>query len=270
LLIIFRGLWLLTVFVASPVFAMDDNGKPITIAVSSNFLPTMKQIVQLYEKTQHGQVALSAGSTGKHFAQISRGAPYDLFFAADKARPLALEQNGIAVAGSRFSYAIGSLVLWGEGLPSELLEKTGTGDTQALSISLATLTPKVLALPNAAIAPYGFAAQEVLDQIFSWGHWRDVKVVRGENVSQTLQFVRSGSADLGFVALSQIKHLLQTSTEERVGGYIVLPKKLYSPIVQQAVVIRASDKVSRFLDFFNSAKVQQMITHSGYEVPTHD
>ena len=220
------------------------------MAVASNFTHTLQILAHQFEvKTGH-QVSLIVGSTGQHYAQIKNGAPFDAFFAADIDRPALLEFEGLSLPGSRFTYATGKLVLWwpgGENLddPMDMLQQ---GDFQYLAVA------------NPRLAPYGKAAQEVLQAHDIW-NTLSKKMVRGENIGQAYQFVRSGNAAMGFVAYSQLK----SQAEEISGAYWVIPQSLYTPIEQQAVLLRDSASTRAFWDFVQSDTAQRVISDAGYQ-----
>ena len=170
----------------------------LKVAVASNFYPTMKVIAKLYElktagSSGHHKVILIPGSSGKHYAQIMNGAPFDIFFSADIERARLLEQEGIVVAGTRFTYALGKLILWSSidnyvDSKGEVLNKKDF---------------RYLAIANPKLAPYGKSAEEALRSLKLWTNLKE-RLVQGENIAQTFQFVSSGNAKLGFVAYSQI------------------------------------------------------------------
>ena len=166
--------------------ATDDM---LLVAVASNFLGTAQQLQQDYRDFSGQSFELSAASTGKLYTQILYGAPYDVFLAADVISPSQLEAEGLAVAGSRQTYAIGRLLLWSAD-PS-----LGANDCHA---ALLTLNFRHLAMANSNSAPYGLAARETLQRL---GLWRQVqsKLVTGENVAQAYQYIASGNAQLGFI-----------------------------------------------------------------------
>ncbi|MGD8571562.1 MAG: molybdate ABC transporter substrate-binding protein [Gammaproteobacteria bacterium] len=230
----------------------DSAADTIRIAVASNFAKTIKPIVTQFEKDTVHQVLVALGSTGKHYAQIQHGARFDIFLAADVRRPLLLEQSNKAVPGSRFTYAIGKLVLWSR--HPGLIEKD--------SAVLETNGFDRLAIANPKLAPYGKAARQVLQSL---GIWEKLKprTVRGENIGQTFQFVMTGNAQLGFVALSQVIAL--NSNESR--DYWVVDKTLYDPIDQQAVLLVDTPAARAFIDYLESAQARAMIVQSGYDVP---
>lgn len=230
----------------APAFAAE-----IRIAVASNFGPAMQVIARRFESRTGHEVILIFGSTGKQYAQIKHGAPFDAFFSADSQRPKQLEQDGVAVAGTRFTYAVGKLVLWSP--VSGYVDPSGdvlkTGDF------------KHLAIANPELAPYGIAAQQVLQ---SRGLWEPLasRLVRGESIAQAFQFVNSGNAELGFVAYAQIK-----KPGKLQGSYWDIPQSLYSPIEQQAVLLRDSEPARAFLQFIKSWEALKIIGVFGYQAP---
>ncbi len=228
----------------------------IRVAVASNFADTIREISGAYEEETGHRVLLSFGSTGKHYAQIRNGAPFDVFFAADVRRPELLEEEGVALPGTRFTYAIGRVVLWSP--VSDLVDPAGKvladGDFRYLSIA------------NPRLAPYGKAAEQIMKEQGVWGTLEG-RMVRGENIAQTYQFVRSGNAELGFVALSQIK----SPGASAEGSSWLPPQSLYDPIEQQAVLLREDAVARDFLDFTrNSERARKIIRSYGYELGDAD
>ena len=224
----------------------------IRIAVASNFGPAIEQLSNRFEQQTGHQVKISLGSTGKHYAQIKNGAPFDAFFAADSLRPELLEQQAIALPGSRFTYAQGKLVLWSP--------QQGLVDNEGLILRQGDFS--FVALANPRLAPYGKAAQQVLMQRGLWDSLSK-KMVRGENIGQAYQFVKTGNAQLGFVALSQI----QTTDGRLPGSYWIVPQQYYSPIYQQAVLLRESALAREFLAFIKTPEMRILIQDLGYETP---
>ena len=224
----------------------------IRVAVASNFANVIKILALRFEAASGHKVALIYGSTGKHYAQISNGAPFDAFFAADIKRPELLEKAGFALPGSRFTYARGKIVLWSPragsiGAPGEVLAKGAFTH---------------LAIANPGLAPYGKAAEEVLR---ARGLWDELKtrVVRGENIGQAFQFVNSGNAELGFVAYSQVRwpgHPVE-------GSWWEVPQALYTPVDQQAVLLKENEVARAFLSFVKSAESRALIRDFGYATP---
>jgi molybdate transport system substrate-binding protein len=223
----------------------------VRIAVASNFATLARQLATDFEADHPYRVVLSVGATGKHYAQIVNGAPFDVFLAADSARPERLEREGRSVPGSRFVYAVGELVAWAPRLPG-------------LEFPAALLDDSAdrIAIANPRLAPYGRAAQEVLQALGAWDALRP-KIVRGENVGQALQFVHSGNADVGLVAHAQLRALDGSAT----GSHWVVPRHLYSPIEQQAVLLRDHAAPRAFLAYLRSDEARALIRAGGYRTP---
>ncbi len=224
----------------------------IHVAAASNFQRTLKTLAPLFESRTGHHLVISWGATGRLYAQILNGAPHQVFLAADTARPARLERIGRAVSGTRFTYAEGRLMLCGN-IPSL--------HTKGLRV-LAEGKFNRLAMANPRLAPYGRAAREVLEHL---GLAQDLRfrIVRGENIGQTFHFVRSGAADLGLVALSQV---LALPADERP-SCIPVPKKLHAPILQQAVLLKDSPAARAFLAFLRSPEARKIIRHHGYRLP---
>ena len=231
-----------------PCYALADT---IRVAVASNFSEPIKAIATKYESRTGHRLLLVFGSTGKHYAQIKNGAPFDIFLAADRRRPQLLEQQEIAIKGSRFTYARGRLVLWSP--------RTNYVDAEGKVLESGEY--RHLAIANPKLAPYGKAAQEVLE---SRGLWKTSqrRLVRGESIGQTYQFVRSGNAELGFVAYSQIKRPNHSET----GSYWIIPQAFYEPIEQQAVLLKNNAVARDFMSFLQKQEVKKIITKFGYDV----
>jgi molybdate transport system substrate-binding protein len=246
-------LFIFQLFYSAQVFADE-----LRIAVASNFYPTLQEIVKsyvLYHNDSLGQkhnVVLIPGSSGRHFAQIMNGAPFDIFFSADDVRPLLLEQNGKAINKSRHTYAIGQLVLWS---PIDDLIDTKASILQSRDF-------RFIAMANPKIAPYGKATKETLTSMNLWEALEE-KLIRGENIAQTFQFVNSGNAKLGFISFSQIVN----SKYEISGSYWKAPKSLYEPIEQQVVLLNESFLAEDFLSYLFSAESQKIISRFGYDIP---
>lgn len=224
----------------------------IRIATASNFSLTLKAIIKLYEQQSSHNVVLISGSTGKLYAQIKNGAPFDAFLSADSKRAELLDNEGIAIKGSRFTYAIGKIILWSP-------KQNYINDKEEI---LRTDNFHYLAIANPKLAPYGKAAHEVLKH-FGLFNSLSSKIVRGENIGQTYQFVKSGNAELGFVALSQVKKPQQSIQ----GSFWIVPQSLYQPIKQQAVLLKDKKVVHQFLDFIKSQQSLDIIKSFGYAIP---
>ena len=228
----------------------------IKVAVASNFYPAMKEIALQYElkksqSSENHKIILISGSSGKHYAQIMNGAPFDVFFSADKVRPILLEKKGISETGSRFTYALGRLVLWSS--LDDFVEK----DERLYNNDL-----RFLAIANPKIAPYGVAAREALISINLWKDLQS-KLVRGENIAQTFQFVNSGNAKLGFISYSQLMN-----PNYSVGGsFWEVPQSMFKPIEQQAVLLKKSSLAKDFLSFIGSDESLNIISKYGYDLP---
>jgi molybdate transport system substrate-binding protein len=245
-----RGL-VLSVLLFVGVAAAAAESTSLHLAVASNFADAMRKLAAEYEATSGHQVVLSFGSTGKLYAQIVNGAPFDAFFAADVERPRLLEEAGLGLAGSRFTYAIGRVVLWSP--------EPGLVDDQGRVLRDDAF--RHLALANPELAPYGVAARAVLQQM---GVWEAVqgRLVMGQNIAQTYQFVDSGNAELGFVAYAQLRR-----GGERIAGSYWLPApSSYPAIEQQAVVLRAGEAVEAFMAFVRSPDAVRVMRDFGYEV----
>ena len=244
-------------FVCQFFITTNTVGNEIRIAVSSNFYPTMKAIVEQfelenYESSKINKIVLIPGSSGKHYAQIINGAPFDIFFSADQERPALLEEKGVVEYESRFTYALGKIVLW----------SPTNGFVDSEGQVLYDNNFRFLAIANPKIAPYGIATKETL---ISMGLWNNMskKVVRGENIAQAFQFIHSGNAKLGFVSLSQ----LMSPNFSLVGSFWEVPKSLYNPIEQQAVLLRDSLLGRNFMEFVQTAKALNIISKFGYDLP---
>jgi molybdate transport system substrate-binding protein len=225
----------------------------IRVAVASNFATASEAIARRFEEISDHQVTLVFGSTGKHYAQIVNGAPFEAFFAADDHRPELLESEGLVVRNSRFTYAVGRLVLWS--LEEDYVDSEGH--------VLESGGFRHLAIANPKLAPYGRAAQEVLQSLGLWERLQR-SLVRGENIGQTFQFVRSGNAEIGFVALSQLK---SPKENLEIGSKWVAPETLHSPIYQQAVLLKDTVAARAFLAFVRSDEARSIIRRFGYETP---
>ena len=224
----------------------------LTIAVASNFTRAAKQLVAEFEQYSEHRVQLAFGSTGAHYAQIIHGAPFDAFFAADARTPMRLEEDGRTQGGSRFTYARGQLILWSP--------KAGVVDAKGKVLQRGDFAH--LAMANPRLAPYGLAAQQTLEALGVADELQE-KLVRGENISQTHQFVYSSAAELGFVALAQI--IDPEKPEQISGSYWRVPADLYEPIEQQAVLLSDKKAAQEFVDFVRSEKGKAIIRAYGYE-----
>ncbi len=224
----------------------------IRIAVASNFAVAIKRLASDFEVDTGHKVALIFGSSGKHYAQIRNGAPFEVFFSADTRRPELLENEGITLPGSRFTYARGKVVLWSP--------KTGYVDDKGEVLEKGGFA--YLAIANPGLAPYGKAAEEVLKALGLWERL-EAKLVRGENIGQAFQFVNSGNAELGFVAFSQLRQPGHTAG----GSWWQVPQILYTPVDQQAVLLKENPVARAFLSFVRSDESRALIREFGYATP---
>ena len=239
---------------------MSAVSEELTVAVASNFRTPMQQLAAAFEQASDHQVKLVVGSSGKLFAQVTHGAPYDLLFSADQQMPALLAGQGLASGTSQFTYAIGGLVLWSS--DSNRVDSHGKVlDGHAFSH---------LAIANPKTAPYGVAAVQVLQRL---GLHDQVKarLVLGANIAQTYQFVSSGNAQLGLVARSQVLQPGQQSGQSidgSLGSAWVVPDHLYEPIRQDAILLnRAIDNLvaTQFIDFIKGQQAGAIITAFGYQ-----
>lgn len=228
----------------------------IRVAVAANFADCLETLAPAFEDSTGHHIVIIRGSTGRHFAQIKSGAPFDVFLAADTQRPLLLEKEGLTALGTRFTYAEGRLALW---LPSAELD-----DHRTAREILESATFHHLAIANPRLAPYGLAAQQVLESMGLWDELQP-RLVTGQSVGQTWQFLASGNAEAGFVAIPQI-----LATPSLPGRWWKLDPPLHEPILQQGVVI-ASTKypaaAGQFLDFLRSSHARMTMIRFGYLIP---
>ena len=227
----------------------------VNAAVAANFTAPVEQIVALFQKESGHTVKLSFGSSGKFTSQIKEGAPFDVFLAADEKTPKILEQEGLAVANSRFIYALGKLVLWSA--------KPGYVDDKGAVLKVGSFNKLAYADPK--LAPYGLAAKETLEGLGLWSNVQS-KLVTGESIGQTYQFAATGNAELAFIALSQITK----DGKVTEGSWWLVPANLYNTIRQSAVLLSAAkDPVAAkaFFDFLKSEKAVAVIRSFGYGLP---
>lgn len=233
------------------VMSLSVKAEPLLkVAVASNFSTTAAKLFKDFQQNYKVEILSLIGSTGKHVAQIQHGLEVDILLSADRARPEWLERNGLAVKGSRFTYASGQIALFS--LDKLMVEKAASGNFKSISIAIA----------NPKIAPYGEAAIEVLKSykvIDDAGITinNDFKIVKGESVGQAFQFAASGAANIALIAHSQALEIGQ--------GYSVLISNLrHAPIEQQAITIRASKAAEVFMTYLKSPQAQSIIQRSGY------
>jgi molybdate transport system substrate-binding protein len=234
---------------AGSVFAAQ-----VQVAVAANFTAPMQAIAADFEKDTGNQVIASFGATGQFYAQIKNGAPFEVFLSADDSTPAKLESEGVAVPGTRFTYATGALALW----------SAQDGYVDANGDVLKKNAFKHLAIANPKTAPYGLAATQTLDKL---GLTQAVasKIVEGQNISQAQQFVATGNAELGFVALSQI----YKNGKITGGSAWIVPASLHEPIKQDAVILdkgKDNPVAKAFIEYLKGPKAAEVIKSFGYQL----
>lgn len=223
------------------------NAGEVVVAVASNFTATLEQIARQFETSTDHEVTIVSGATGRHYAQIVNGAPYDVFLAADSETPARLAAQGFS-QGDPVTYAQGRLALWSH--EADMVDGEGA--------VLRSSTFRNLAIANPRLAPYGQAAIEVLQGL---GLYEDLesRLVMGENIAQTFQFVDTGNAQLGFVAYSQVL------TNGQAGSWWLVPSTRHSPLTQDAVLLTDNPVAREFLQFITQDAAVAFILESGYE-----
>lgn len=251
------ALWFFAVLSLAPLAATAQaQGQAVLVAVASNFTAPMQQIAQAFERDTGYQAKLSFGGTGSLYAQIRNGAPFDVFLAADTTTPVMLVREQLAQAGTQFTYAIGQLVLWSAN-PTIVNGK---------AVLLHDDQFRKLAMADPKLAPYGAAAKQVLQAMGLYSRIKP-KIVQGKNIGQTFQFVSSGNAALGFVALSQVYR----DGKLTAGSGWVVPSEQYEPIEQDAVLLssaRDNPAALALMDYLKGEAARQVIYSFGYrEIP---
>lgn len=248
---VLQRLLLLVITMTLPLVTMAAE---VSVAVASNFTAPMKIIAQAFERDTGHKVILSFGATGQFYAQIKNGAPFAVLLAADDETPARLEREGFAAPGTRFTYATGKIVLWSK--QADLVDANGE--------ILKTGKFDRLALANPKLAPYGAAVMQILEKM-NLTKQLGPKLVEASNIGQTFQFVSSGNAVLGFVALSQV---FENGKLKEGSGWVV-PSNLYSPIKQDAVLLtsgKANVAAQALLQYLRSDKAKAIIVSFGYDL----
>ena len=231
---------------AAPALADD-----VPVAVAANFTEPVKEIAQVFAARTGHHLALSFGSSGQFYTQITQGAPFQVFLSADAERPQRIEREGLGVPGTRFTYAVGQLVLYSRA--------PGLVDPAGAVLRTGAFSKIAIADPTAA--PYGVAAIQTMTRMGVYARLAP-KIVKGSSITQTFQFVDTGAAELGFVALSQVIGL-------EGGSRWMVPPAMHAPIDQQAILLYAGDKkpaARAFLQFLRSPEAIAIIKRYGYEV----
>ena len=239
--------WLLT---AAPAISLADEAR---IAVAANFAEPIKAVAAVLEKTTGHTLKVTLGATGKLYAQIKNGAPFDVLLAADTKAPAQLEADGLAQAGSRFTYATGKLVLW----------STDAAKVEAQGAVLKAGNFRKLAYASPKVAPYGAAAVQVIEQLGLTAALSP-KLVQGESIGQTYGFVYTGNADMGFVAMSQVLE----GGRLKSGSMWVIPQALYDPIHQDAVMLQratTNPAAQALMTLLKSPNIKTLIQSYGYD-----
>jgi molybdate transport system substrate-binding protein len=241
---------LLFSLVNTPVVAAE-----VSAAVAANFAVPMERIAVLFRKESGHTVKLSLGASGKLYTQIKGGAPFDVFLSADEELPKRLLQEGQAVAGSRFVYATGRLVLWSvqPGLVDEKGAVLNSGKFERLAYA------------NPVVSPYGIATRETLTKLTMWNAMQK-KLKKGDDVTQAYQLAANESTDMAFVSLSQVMRDGKVAT----GSWWLVPTELHNPIRQSAVLLSGSKEqaaAQALLAFMKNEKAKAVMRGFGYELP---
>jgi len=218
------------------------------VAVAANFTEAAKEIAAAFKQKTGHEAVLSFGASGQFYTQITQGAPFQVLLSADDARPKKLVDRGLAVPGSNFTYAIGKLVLWSK-----------TPDLVKGEDTLKAASFEKLSICNPVAAPYGAAAVETMKSLKVFESLQP-KLVEGATITQAFQFVETGNAELGFVALSQL-------TGPQTGSRWLVPQELYSPIRQDAVLLKSgasNEAATAFIAFLRSPAARVIIEKYGY------
>lgn len=239
--------WML-VLAVTPAMA-----ESVRVAVASNFLAPLEQIADAYSAQGGAALQISAGATGQHYAQIVNGAPYDVFLAADQARPERLAEEGYARPESRFSYAVGRLVLWA-GANASLPDDGLAG--------LAGHPMRRLAIANPELAPYGLAARQTLEATSQWSALSE-DIIQAQNVGQAFQYLATGNVSHALVAASY------TGLENAPrGDWIMVDARLHDPVRQDAVILEQAanpEGAKRFVEFLKGPVAGEILTRFGYQ-----
>ncbi len=243
LALVLSGLLLLA---GAPAFAADTQ-----VAVAANFTEPAKEIAKAFAARTGHHAILSFGSSGQFYTQIAHGAPFEVFLSADPDRPRRIEQEGLGVPGTRFTYALGELVLWSK--------TPGLVDGQGAVLARGGFNK--LSIADPAAAPYGVAAIQTMKRMGVYARVQS-KIVKGSSITQAYQFVQTGAAELGFVALSQV-------INDPSGSRWQAPSTDHAPIDQQAILLWTGDKnpaARAFLDFLKGPEAREVIKRYGYSL----
>lgn len=241
------------VFVIASIVVTPAFAEQVLVAVAANFIPPFREIALEFEKSTGHQLQVAGGSSGNFYSQIKNGAPFDVFFSADRERPKRLEDEGLGVKDTRLTYAIGRLVLWSSN--TDLIKGEET---------LRSKKFKRLAMANPKTAPYGLAAMQALQKLELWDTLQP-HIIMGESIGQTMGFIESGNAQLGFVALSQT---LDPKIKGQ-GSQWDIPTDLHEPINQDVILLakgKDNPAAQALMEFIAGPQAKTIITRYGYEL----
>jgi len=244
-------------FLATLAVSASAAAGEVQVAVAANFTAPMQAIARQFEQDTGHKAVAAFGATGQFYSQIKNGAPFEVFLAADDDRPARLEAEGQTVPGSRFTYAVGALALWSA--------KPGYVDDQGAVLKQNAF--RHLAIANPKAAPYGLAATQLLARL-GLAEAVGPKIVEGQSIAQTQQFVATGNAELGFVALSQV----YKDGKLTAGSAWRVPASLHDPIKQDAVILakgQDNPAARAFVDYLKGPKAAGIIESYGYQVVAH-
>ena len=231
----------------------------VLVAVAANFAEVIEELQPIFAAETGHTIVATTGSTGKLYAQIVASAPFEVLLSADAATPARLAEEGMAVGGTRFTYAVGRLALWSA--DAKLIDGDGAAVLEAGTF-------RHLAIANPNLAPYGIAAQQTLESLDLWIDLQD-KLVMGQNIGQTHSMVATGAAELGFVAVSAV----MSPRNPTEGSVWEVPQALFSPIRQDAILLLPGDDdlaAAAFLEFLSSPKAAAVIEAFGYALAGDD
>lgn len=239
--------------VTAALFTSQASAAQTNVAVAANFTDASKEIAAAFKKKTGNDAILSFGSSGQLVTQITQDAPFEIFLSADDARPKKLVAQGLGVPGSEFTYAIGKLVLWSK-QPDLVKGEETLKDAKFSKLSIC----------NPVAAPYGAAAVETMKSLKLYDSLKP-KFVEGANITQAYQFIETGNAEVGFVALSQL-------AGKNEGSRWMVPQDLYKPITQGAVLLKKGDNkpaATAFIEFLKGPEARAIIEKYGYVTETH-
>ena len=238
---------------AALAFTTLARADVVQVAVAANFTAPARALAEVFARTTGHEAKLSFGATGAFYTQIKNGAPFDVLLAADDERPARLEKEGDTVPGSRFTYATGQLVLWSA--------KPGLVDDEGAVLKHGQFGK--IAIANPKNAPYGAAAVEAMEKL-GLAATLQPKLVTGESIGQTYNFIATGNAELGFVALAQVLE----GGKLKSGSMWVVPAQYHAPIIQDAVILNraASNPAAKaWMELLKTPQSKALIRSYGYE-----